>query len=490
VLKYTAFSIDDTQSGNGNGKADPGETFDVSVSVKNIGSAGATNVNGQISFNDPYLTLVSSPSQLFGNLAAGESVSGTYTMQADAGTPNGHVIPVTFMITADLGLHELSGFNIVVGQIPVSVIDLDGNHNSGPSIQSALISNSVFAEYKTTFPADLDGYTTLFVCLGVSNKKHVLTTNEGQMLAVFVDGGGRLYMEGGDTWFYDPKTAVHPKFKANGVMDGGNDLSSENGQAGQFSEGLTFSYNGDNEFIDHISATTPAFNLFKNAAPLYISAVAYDAGTYRTIASAFEFGGLVNGDAPSTRNEYMRRIIDFFGILNSPYTANFMGNPINICEGGSVSFSDFSTPGTTSWAWSFPGGVPETSTEPNPMVMYAGPGLYDVTLIVSNGTFSDTLVKENYVWVEYCTGLKDNQNTDITIYPNPVSANTSVSFGNLSGYADLKITDALGKTILTITQVETSHSFTLDLSGLTEGMYFATINAGGKQLVKKIVVKK
>lgn len=490
VLKYTTFTIDDSQSGNGNGKADAGETFDVSVNIKNTGSASATNVDGQISFNDPYLALLSSPSQKYGNLAAGESALRTFTMQAATNTPNGQVIPVTFLMTANLGLQTLSGFNIVVGQIPVAVIDLDANHNSGPSIQSALISNSVFAEYKTAMPSTLDGYSTLFVCLGVSTKKHVLTTNEGQMLAAFVDGGGRLYMEGGDTWFYDPKTAVHPKFKANGVMDGGNDLSSETGQAGQFSDGLNFSYTGDNEFIDHISATTPAFNLFKNATPLYISAVAYDAGTYRTIASAFEFGGLVNGDAPSTRNEYMRRIIDFFGILNSPYTANFMGNPINICEGGSVTFSDFSTPGTTSWSWDFPGGIPSTSNESNPVVTYASPGLYNVTLVVSNGTLSDTLEKDNYVWVEYCTGVKDNQNTDITIYPNPVSAYASVSFGNLTGYADLKVTDALGKIILTASQVEISHSYTLDLSGLPEGIYLATITAGGKQVVKKIVVRK
>jgi PKD repeat protein len=490
VLNYTTFTIDDSQSGNGNGKADPGEIFEVSVYIKNIGTDAAINVNGQISFNDPYLTLLSSTAQNYGNLAAGESVSRTFTMQAGANTPNGQVIPVTFLMTAALDLQALASFNLVVGQIPVAVIDLDGNHNSGPSIQSALISNSVFAEYKTSMPADLNGYTTLFVCLGVSTQKHVLTTNEGEMLAAFVDGGGRLYMEGGDTWFYDPKTAVHPKFKANGVMDGGNDLSSETGQSGQFAVGMSFAYNGDNEFIDHISATTPAFNLFKNATPLYISAVAYDEGTYRTIASAFEFGGLVNGDSPSTRNEYMRRIIEFFGVLNSPYTANFMGNPINICDGGSVSFSDFSTPGTISWAWTFPGGVPETSNEPNPTVMYATPGLYDVTLIVSNGTFSDTLAKDNYVWVEYCTDIKDGKDNNITIFPNPTSDFATVAFGNLSGMADIKLTDVEGRTVRHIIQVETSNNYLLDLSGLNEGIYIATITSNGKQVVKKLIVRR
>lgn len=36
------------------------------------------------------------------------------------------------------------------------------------------------------------------------------------------------------------------------------------------------------------------------------------------------------------------------------------------------------------WSWSFPGGTPSTSTAQNPMVQYAAPGTYDVTLIVTD----------------------------------------------------------------------------------------------------------
>ncbi len=490
VLNYTLFTIDDSQTGNGNGKADPGETFNVSVSIKNTGSSSTLNTEGQISFNDPYLSLLSSPLQNYGNLSAGESATRTFTMLADINTPTGQFIPVTFLMTAEMGLQTLANFNLVVGQIPVTVIDLDGNHNSGPSIKSSLIANNVFTEYKTVMPADVSGYSTLFVCLGVGTNKHVLSTNEGQKLAAFVEAGGRLYMEGGDTWFLDPKTAVHPKFKTNGVMDGGSDLSIETGQAGQFAEGLSFTYNGDKDFIDHISPLTPAFTLFKNNAPLYITAVAYDAGTYRTIASAFEFGGLVNGETPSTRDEYMKRIIEFFGILSSPYTANFMGNPIHICDGGSVTFTDYSTPGTSSWAWTFPGGMPESSNEPNPIVTYAAPGLFEASLVVSNGTFSDTLVKDNYVGVEYCTGIKNNLNKEVNIYPNPATDFTSVDFGDLSGSASLVLTNAQGKSVLQINRIEASHVYLLNLSGLPEGIYVATITADKHQIMTKVVVSR
>jgi hypothetical protein len=86
--------------------------------------------------------------------------------------------------------------------------------------------------------------------------------------------------------------------------------------------------------------------------------------------------------------------------------------------------------------------------------------------------------------------VNDNRNQEVSIYPNPASDFASVSFGSLSGSAELVLTDAMGKTVLTLSQIDASKAYTLDLSGLSEGMYFATITAGGQQAVKKIVVRK
>ncbi|HEX4888366.1 MAG TPA: M43 family zinc metalloprotease, partial [Luteibaculaceae bacterium] len=53
-----------------------------------------------------------------------------------------------------------------------------------------------------------------------------------------------------------------------------------------------------------------------------------------------------------------------------------------ICQGNTVSFTDYSYNNVSSWSWSFPGGTPSTSTERNPTVTYNTPGTYDVTLTV------------------------------------------------------------------------------------------------------------
>jgi len=58
---------------------------------------------------------------------------------------------------------------------------------------------------------------------------------------------------------------------------------------------------------------------------------------------------------------------------------------------------DFSVGSINSWAWTFDGGEPAISTEQNPTVIYNTPGIYNVSLIISDGTISDTISKENYI---------------------------------------------------------------------------------------------
>ena len=82
--------------------------------------------------------------------------------------------------------------------------------------------------------------------------------------------------------------------------------------------------------------------------------------------------------------------------------ANFFSNTRTVVQGQTVNFYD-STYGTTlpeSWKWSFAGGVPDTSSVKNPAgIRYNVPGNYDVSLIVSDSLFSDSITKPGYVTV-------------------------------------------------------------------------------------------
>jgi PKD repeat protein len=63
-------------------------------------------------------------------------------------------------------------------------------------------------------------------------------------------------------------------------------------------------------------------------------------------------------------------------------SANFEANTSN-CEASNVQFHDTSVGDITSWAWSFPGGTPSSSTDQSPVVTYPEAGLYNVSLTVT-----------------------------------------------------------------------------------------------------------
>ncbi len=67
------------------------------------------------------------------------------------------------------------------------------------------------------------------------------------------------------------------------------------------------------------------------------------------------------------------------------------------CGTGFVQFTDNSINNPTSWSWTFNGANPSSSSVQNPIVQYEVPGTYDVSLIVANGTSTDTITRVNYI---------------------------------------------------------------------------------------------
>jgi PKD repeat protein len=392
VLEFGEFYIMDI-NGNNNGKLDPGESASIVVSINNSGAAMADQVMGELTSSDMYLT-INTASMSYGTLGAGESVEAEFEVIADEATPTGHLVNFDFEMTADKGLTATNGFMIVVGQIPVLIIDMDENHNSANKMAEALDEIGLPYDEATTLPDDLNLYSSIFLTLGIYSNNATLSNADGQKLADYLNAGGNLYMEGGDTWAYDTPTAVHGMFGLDGTSDGSSDLSTVVGVAGTFTAGMSMVYSGDNNWIDHLAATTGTL-ILNNQSPLYGTAVANDGGVYKTVGASHEFGGLAAG----SRTSLMEAYLDFFDMMPSTLVSNFTANATEGCAGMEVTFTDASV-GAVSWSWTFPGGTPETSTEQNPVVIYNTKGDYDVTLEISDGTDTQVMTKTNYIHVD------------------------------------------------------------------------------------------
>ena len=74
------------------------------------------------------------------------------------------------------------------------------------------------------------------------------------------------------------------------------------------------------------------------------------------------------------------------------------------CKGNSITFYDVSfNAEVESRVWTFEGGIPETSTEINPIVQYNDVGWHSVTLTVTNASGTDTKVFDDYLYVSTST---------------------------------------------------------------------------------------
>lgn len=104
---------------------------------------------------------------------------------------------------------------------------------------------------------------------------------------------------------------------------------------------------------------------------------------------------------------------------------NFTANNPSGCGPLSVNFINNSTSNVQTFAWSFPGGTPNTSNLPNPTVVYPNPGTYDVTLTVTNPQGSNQLQKLNFI------SVSANANANYSVNTNGMVAN----FDNGSSFA-------------------------------------------------------
>ncbi len=312
-LQYLGFEIDDSGANN-NGRIDPGETADIIITVKNAGTSGAYNVMVQLSTLYPYLT-IANPQQAIGDLASKETKTVTFQVTASGNAPDGSTAFFDVDVVADYNCSTSGGFYTNIGLKPLAIIKLADDEPSADSMMVCLQNLEIGCEVLTQIPENSFDYKSLFVLLGTFPNNHILTNDEGQQLAGFLNNGGRVFMEGADTWAHDNPTPVHPMFHITGLNDGSGDLFRVKGLADGIMHDLSFKFYGNNNYIDRIAPDDSSVLIFENPDPYnsYGVGVSFENNTYKTVGFSFEFAGL----ADSVGNEkdiVMARILTFFDV--------------------------------------------------------------------------------------------------------------------------------------------------------------------------------
>jgi PKD repeat protein len=112
---------------------------------------------------------------------------------------------------------------------------------------------------------------------------------------------------------------------------------------------------------------------------------------------------------------------------NNPPTASFT-SPNSVCEGSTVTLTDFSTNSPSTWAWNFGDGT--SSSQQNPTHTYSTAGTYSVTLTVSNDAGSNSTTQIIVVNANPVVALVSNDSDNlvcdnggsIQLIPTPTNA--------------------------------------------------------------------
>ncbi|NUQ14793.1 MAG: PKD domain-containing protein [Flavobacteriales bacterium] len=162
--------------------------------------------------------------------------------------------------------------------------------------------------------------------------------------------------------------------------------------------------------------------------------------------------------------------------VNVLCAAAFTSDLREVCAGGTVQFTDISYHGATTWEWTFPGGTPASSTDQNPTVTYATPGLYPVTLVAGNGNDQVSTQVNDYMMVMPATGLAvpysegfesatTMPNADWAV--NDLGSNGTFQLVGTAGFQSAKSV-RLNNYVSQAGQVDELVSNTLDMSNATD----------------------
>lgn len=117
ILEYGTLTLDDTNSGNGDGIFDSGETATLAIVLSNVGHASVSVIEALLTTTSTDLTIINGTVSV-ATLGVGANTSMEYTVKSNATTPLG--TPFNLMASATAaGYSAEKAYEVIIGLVPV-----------------------------------------------------------------------------------------------------------------------------------------------------------------------------------------------------------------------------------------------------------------------------------------------------------------------------------------------------------------------------------
>ncbi len=488
-MKLGSIEISDP-TGNNNGRIDPGETVDISITLDNTGLFDATDVNAEYVTTDTYTT-INAGNLNFGTIAPGESATATINITVDIATPIGHLIDgeldtdcnsngnsftynyeMNFAVGLILEDFESGGLNQFEWETTGDAdwfVTTDEAYEGTYSVKSGAIGDQSSTNLQIELDVLADG--------DISFYRKVSSENTYDFLKFFIDGQMQGQWSGEADWeqfTYSVQAGAHT-FTWSYVKDqntvGGSDCG--------WVDYIIFPPIDAASVLAVMASATPAEVCEGESSQLNAYA---SGGSGNYTYSWSPTAGLSDPNiqnpvaTPSATVAYTVTVNDGSddAISDVTVTVNPLPETPTITQQDNYLESDAASGNQ----WYDSNGAIESATGQ----VYEPTATDNYYVIVTN-EFGCMSEQSNVIYFIF-TGIEELSKS-VSIYPNPVTDVLNIS-GLENSKTTLVVLDSKGNTVISVAEFNSKQ---LDLSNLETGIYFIKITNDQINLVKKIVVK-
>jgi hypothetical protein len=317
----------DDSSGDNDGRADPGETVDLIISLYNSPPfMPATNVSATLSSSDPDISITHGTVN-FPDIPVDSTVtnaSDPFVFSVDAGASVHRAEFILDVSAQPNNYNDSDTFELMIGRPGMILIDNDGGESAGNVEDYFYVAIDDIGGLLYDFATDsavemnhLDEYDVVIWFTG-NLRSNTVSSSAQTLLANYLDGGGKLFITGQDIGYDIGGSSFYSDYlRAVYTLDDANYWYLLGVAGDPIGDGFGFLISGggganNQGSPDVISKMADSDSVFEYAGAIGPCAVRYNSGTFKTVYFSFGFEAIQNS---TLREDVMRRVLQWLDYL-------------------------------------------------------------------------------------------------------------------------------------------------------------------------------